>query len=206
MFWRCTVAQKQLLSILKLTVLTCTLYFTKAQIDLHFEMQGFAALGQSSYIFPPLALILRTFSCGVSKKTLVVGLGMCGERETDCWLQILLLHYVVIQESPARGPSGSPRPQGRPSPANVPSASPIASVKKPDPTIKSMHYSLKNTVCMQSNLVKTRCLDEADANVVDNIEHAFGQFDAELSVIEIILNFNSSCHQKYWQVYYWGLI
>nr|XP_020670041.1 cytoplasmic dynein 1 light intermediate chain 2 [Pogona vitticeps] len=40
-------------------------------------------------------------------------------------------------ESPARGPSGSPRPQGRPGPANVPSASPIASVKKPDPTIKN---------------------------------------------------------------------
>ncbi|ETE66508.1 Cytoplasmic dynein 1 light intermediate chain 2 [Ophiophagus hannah] len=41
------------------------------------------------------------------------------------------------QESPARGPSGSPRPQGRTGPATVPSASPIASVKKPDPAIKS---------------------------------------------------------------------
>ncbi|XP_026569901.1 cytoplasmic dynein 1 light intermediate chain 2 [Pseudonaja textilis] len=40
-------------------------------------------------------------------------------------------------ESPARGPSGSPRPQGRTGPATVPSASPIASVKKPDPAIKN---------------------------------------------------------------------
>ncbi|XP_070616464.1 cytoplasmic dynein 1 light intermediate chain 2 isoform X2 [Erythrolamprus reginae] len=40
-------------------------------------------------------------------------------------------------ESPARGPSGSPRPQGRTGPAAVPSASPIASVKKPDPAIKN---------------------------------------------------------------------
>ncbi|NWH27952.1 DC1L2 protein, partial [Grus americana] len=43
------------------------------------------------------------------------------------------------QESPARGPAGSPRTQGRAGPANVPSASPITSVKKPDPNIKSMN-------------------------------------------------------------------
>uniref|UniRef100_A0A8D0G0N6 Dynein light intermediate chain n=1 Tax=Sphenodon punctatus TaxID=8508 RepID=A0A8D0G0N6_SPHPU len=41
------------------------------------------------------------------------------------------------QESPARGPAGSPRTQGRAGPANVPSASPIASVKKSDPNIKN---------------------------------------------------------------------
>ncbi|NWS42706.1 DC1L2 protein, partial [Probosciger aterrimus] len=41
-------------------------------------------------------------------------------------------------ESPARGPAGSPRTQGRAGPTNVPSASPITSVKKPDPNIKSM--------------------------------------------------------------------
>uniref|UniRef100_A0A4X2KKN0 Dynein light intermediate chain n=1 Tax=Vombatus ursinus TaxID=29139 RepID=A0A4X2KKN0_VOMUR len=41
------------------------------------------------------------------------------------------------QESPARGPTGSPRTQGRAGPANVPSASPITSVKKPDPNIKN---------------------------------------------------------------------
>ncbi|RMC08904.1 hypothetical protein DUI87_13898 [Hirundo rustica rustica] len=41
------------------------------------------------------------------------------------------------QESPARGPAGSPRTQGRAGPANVPSASPITSVKKPDPNIKN---------------------------------------------------------------------
>uniref|UniRef100_A0A4X2KTD8 Dynein light intermediate chain n=1 Tax=Vombatus ursinus TaxID=29139 RepID=A0A4X2KTD8_VOMUR len=40
-------------------------------------------------------------------------------------------------ESPARGPTGSPRTQGRAGPANVPSASPITSVKKPDPNIKN---------------------------------------------------------------------
>ncbi|XP_062474228.1 cytoplasmic dynein 1 light intermediate chain 2 [Pezoporus occidentalis] len=40
-------------------------------------------------------------------------------------------------ESPARGPAGSPRTQGRAGPASVPSASPIASVKKPDPNIKN---------------------------------------------------------------------
>uniref|UniRef100_A0A7N4PX69 Dynein light intermediate chain n=1 Tax=Sarcophilus harrisii TaxID=9305 RepID=A0A7N4PX69_SARHA len=41
------------------------------------------------------------------------------------------------QESPARGPTGSPRTQGRAGPTNVPSASPITSVKKPDPNIKN---------------------------------------------------------------------
>ncbi|XP_019391435.1 PREDICTED: cytoplasmic dynein 1 light intermediate chain 2 [Crocodylus porosus] len=40
-------------------------------------------------------------------------------------------------ESPARGPAGSPRTQGRSGPANAPSASPITSVKKPDPNIKN---------------------------------------------------------------------
>ncbi|XP_061212402.1 cytoplasmic dynein 1 light intermediate chain 2-like [Neopsephotus bourkii] len=40
-------------------------------------------------------------------------------------------------ESSARGPAGSPRTQGRAGPTNVPSASPITSVKKPDPNIKS---------------------------------------------------------------------
>ncbi|XP_065272530.1 cytoplasmic dynein 1 light intermediate chain 2 isoform X3 [Emys orbicularis] len=40
-------------------------------------------------------------------------------------------------ESPARGPAGSPRTQGRAGPVNVPSASPITSVKKPDPNIKN---------------------------------------------------------------------
>ncbi|XP_054245878.1 cytoplasmic dynein 1 light intermediate chain 2 isoform X2 [Indicator indicator] len=40
-------------------------------------------------------------------------------------------------ESPARGPVGSPRTQGRAGPTNVPSASPITSVKKPDPNIKN---------------------------------------------------------------------
>ncbi|XP_005876411.2 PREDICTED: cytoplasmic dynein 1 light intermediate chain 2 isoform X2 [Myotis brandtii] len=40
-------------------------------------------------------------------------------------------------ESPARGPSGSPRTQGRGGPASVPSASPGTSVKKPDPNIKN---------------------------------------------------------------------
>uniref|UniRef100_A0A2K6EWV5 Dynein light intermediate chain n=1 Tax=Propithecus coquereli TaxID=379532 RepID=A0A2K6EWV5_PROCO len=40
-------------------------------------------------------------------------------------------------ESPARGPSGSPRTQGRGGPAAVPSASPGTSVKKPDPNIKN---------------------------------------------------------------------
>jgi len=44
-----------------------------------------------------------------------------------------------FKESPARGPAGSPRTQGRAGPANVPSASPITSVKKPDPNIKSMN-------------------------------------------------------------------
>ncbi|XP_030366986.1 cytoplasmic dynein 1 light intermediate chain 2-like isoform X4 [Strigops habroptila] len=40
-------------------------------------------------------------------------------------------------ESPARGPAGSPRTQGRAGSVNVPSASPITSVKKPDPNIKN---------------------------------------------------------------------
>ncbi|XP_007457375.1 PREDICTED: cytoplasmic dynein 1 light intermediate chain 2 isoform X2 [Lipotes vexillifer] len=40
-------------------------------------------------------------------------------------------------ESPARGPSGSPRTQGRGGPTSVPSASPGTSVKKPDPNIKN---------------------------------------------------------------------
>ncbi|XP_012392575.1 cytoplasmic dynein 1 light intermediate chain 2 isoform X4 [Orcinus orca] len=40
-------------------------------------------------------------------------------------------------ESPARGPSGSPRTQGRGGPASMPSASPGTSVKKPDPNIKN---------------------------------------------------------------------
>ncbi|KAF6077331.1 dynein cytoplasmic 1 light intermediate chain 2 [Phyllostomus discolor] len=40
-------------------------------------------------------------------------------------------------ESPARGPSGSPRTQGRGGPASVPSTSPGTSVKKPDPNIKN---------------------------------------------------------------------
>ncbi|PNI63451.1 DYNC1LI2 isoform 15, partial [Pan troglodytes] len=40
-------------------------------------------------------------------------------------------------ESPARGPSGSPRTQGRGGPASVPSSSPGTSVKKPDPNIKN---------------------------------------------------------------------
>uniref|UniRef100_A0A7N5K424 Dynein light intermediate chain n=1 Tax=Ailuropoda melanoleuca TaxID=9646 RepID=A0A7N5K424_AILME len=43
----------------------------------------------------------------------------------------------VRKESPARGPSGSPRTQGRGGPASVPSASPGTSVKKPDPNIKN---------------------------------------------------------------------
>ncbi|XP_073164052.1 cytoplasmic dynein 1 light intermediate chain 2 isoform X2 [Lepidochelys kempii] len=43
----------------------------------------------------------------------------------------------VRKESPARGPAGSPRTQGRAGPVNVPSASPITSVKKPDPNIKN---------------------------------------------------------------------
>uniref|UniRef100_A0A8V5GTU7 Dynein light intermediate chain n=1 Tax=Melopsittacus undulatus TaxID=13146 RepID=A0A8V5GTU7_MELUD len=40
-------------------------------------------------------------------------------------------------ESSARGTAGSPRTQGRAGPTNVPSASPITSVKKPDPNIKN---------------------------------------------------------------------
>ncbi|PKU33071.1 hypothetical protein llap_16625 [Limosa lapponica baueri] len=47
-------------------------------------------------------------------------------------------------ESPARGPAGSPRTQGRAGPANVPSASPITSVKKPDPNIKRQKTVLTN--------------------------------------------------------------
>lgn len=47
--------------------------------------------------------------------------------------------FSFFKESPARGPAGSPRTQGRAGPANVPSASPITSVKKPDPNIKSMN-------------------------------------------------------------------
>ncbi|XP_078526110.1 cytoplasmic dynein 1 light intermediate chain 2 isoform X1 [Lissotriton helveticus] len=40
-------------------------------------------------------------------------------------------------ESPARAPSGSPRTPGRTGPTNTTSASPMASVKKPDPNIKN---------------------------------------------------------------------
>ncbi|XP_066569828.1 cytoplasmic dynein 1 light intermediate chain 2 isoform X2 [Amia ocellicauda] len=39
-------------------------------------------------------------------------------------------------ESPARAPSGSPRPTSRTGPANVASVSPMTAVKKPDPNMK----------------------------------------------------------------------
>uniref|UniRef100_A0A8D1K5A1 Dynein light intermediate chain n=1 Tax=Sus scrofa TaxID=9823 RepID=A0A8D1K5A1_PIG len=51
--------------------------------------------------------------------------------------QVFLMKQQVRPESPARGPSGSPRTQGRGGPASVPSASPGTSVKKPDPNIKN---------------------------------------------------------------------
>uniref|UniRef100_G1QV77 Dynein light intermediate chain n=1 Tax=Nomascus leucogenys TaxID=61853 RepID=G1QV77_NOMLE len=51
--------------------------------------------------------------------------------------QVFLMKQQVRRpESPARGPSGSPRTQ-----ASVPSSSPGTSVKKPDPNIKSMYSS-----------------------------------------------------------------
>uniref|UniRef100_A0A673A9L9 Dynein light intermediate chain n=1 Tax=Sphaeramia orbicularis TaxID=375764 RepID=A0A673A9L9_9TELE len=43
----------------------------------------------------------------------------------------------VLQESPGRTASGSPRPAGRAGQPNVTSGSPMASVKKPDPNMKA---------------------------------------------------------------------
>uniref|UniRef100_A0AAY4AZL2 Dynein light intermediate chain n=1 Tax=Denticeps clupeoides TaxID=299321 RepID=A0AAY4AZL2_9TELE len=43
---------------------------------------------------------------------------------------------LVLQESPARTASGSPRPTGRTGPTNVASVSPMTTVKKPDPNMK----------------------------------------------------------------------
>lgn len=82
------------------------------------------------------------FLCGASVK---VNGGICMPC-SDCFTDLILwglLWFVcsglLFKESPARGPAGSPRTQGRAGPANVPSASPITSVKKPDSNIKSMN-------------------------------------------------------------------
>ncbi|MEE6499828.1 hypothetical protein FKM82_003601 [Ascaphus truei] len=47
--------------------------------------------------------------------------------------------YTVYRskESPARAPTGSPRTGGRAGPTTTPNASPMATVKKPDPNIKN---------------------------------------------------------------------
>lgn len=42
----------------------------------------------------------------------------------------------MLQESPGRPTSGSPRPAGRAGQTNVSSGSPLAAVKKPDPNMK----------------------------------------------------------------------
>lgn len=42
----------------------------------------------------------------------------------------------ILQDSPGRTTSGSPRPAGRAGPTTVAGGSPMASVKKPDPNIK----------------------------------------------------------------------
>lgn len=44
--------------------------------------------------------------------------------------------WFVLQDSPGRTTSGSPRPAGRAGPTTVTGGSPMASVKKPDPNIK----------------------------------------------------------------------
>lgn len=50
------------------------------------------------------------------------------------------LHHLglisVLQDSPGRTTSGSPRPAGRAGPTTVTGGSPMAAVKKPDPNIK----------------------------------------------------------------------
>lgn len=45
----------------------------------------------------------------------------------------------VLQESPGRTASGSPRPAGRAGQPSVTSSSPMAAVKKPDPNMKGWH-------------------------------------------------------------------
>lgn len=70
-----------------------------------------------------------------------------------CWF-LYFFPFFFFKESPARGPAGSPRTQGRAGPANVPSASPITSVKKPDPNIKSMNKHL-TIFCVVSLRKKT---------------------------------------------------
>lgn len=50
----------------------------------------------------------------------------------DCSLPLL----SVLQESPGRAASGSPRPAGRAGQPTVPGGSPMAAVKKPDPNMK----------------------------------------------------------------------
>lgn len=67
---------------------------------------------------------------------------------TNLWSSLICVIRTFFKESPARGPAGSPRTQGRAGPANVPSASPITSVKKPDPNIKSMneHFTVLSCV------------------------------------------------------------
>lgn len=47
-----------------------------------------------------------------------------------------LLLLSVLQESPGRTASGSPRPAGRAGQPTVTSGSPMAAVKKPDPNMK----------------------------------------------------------------------
>ncbi|XP_003225411.3 cytoplasmic dynein 1 light intermediate chain 2 [Anolis carolinensis] len=80
-------------------------------------------------------------------------------------------------ESPARGPSGSPRPQGRPGPTTVPSASPIASVKKPDPTIKNNAASEGVLASFFNSLLskKTGSPGSPGAGGVQNVTKKSGQ-------------------------------
>lgn len=57
----------------------------------------------------------------------------------------------MLQESPGRPASGSPRPAGRAGQTNVTSGSPMAAVKKPDPNMKG------NVVTENHTLLKVAC-------------------------------------------------
>lgn len=54
----------------------------------------------------------------------------------------------MLQESPGRPASGSPRPAGRAGQPNVTSSSPMAAVKKPDPNMKG-NVVTQNHVLLQ---------------------------------------------------------
>lgn len=102
----------------------------------------------------------------------------------------------VLQESPGRPASGSPRPAGRAGQTNVTSGSPMAAVKKPDPNMKgnysesdfnavfpslaSLPYRCTQTFHLNSAFVWIQCFD-LNKNCFD---HSWSCFKVNLLVLK----------------------